>query len=106
MDPVKLGTLGEIVGAGAYDELEAQMATDMRGSASGEAGLFQLPDAIRDALATLEDPVGAAARWLETDELRIDRWTLEDARDLIQQVREFARRATAERRHVYVWWSL
>jgi hypothetical protein len=82
------------------------MIADMRGAASGEAGLFQLPDAMRDPLAAVEDPVAPAARWLETDELRLDEWTLDEARDLIQQVRELARRSTADGRHVYVWWSL
>jgi hypothetical protein len=106
MDPVTLGTLGEIVGAGTYDELADQMLADMRGAASGEAGLFQLPEAMRDALTAVEDPVAPATRWLETDELRLDEWTLDEARDLIQQVRELARRATADERHVYVWWSL
>jgi hypothetical protein len=106
MDPVKLGTLGAILGAGTYDELADQMLADMRGAASGEAGLFQVPDAMRDALAAVEDPVAPAARWLETDELRLDEWTLEEARHLIQQVRELARRATVDRRHLYVWWSL
>jgi hypothetical protein len=92
LDPVKLDTLSAILGVRSpatgeplwYDE---------------EAGALLLPVAhalVRTLAAagdaTLDD---AAARWVATDELRLDRWSLPMTREVLGEVRAFFRDALA-----------
>ena len=106
MDPVKVATLGTIVGAGSYDDLVDKMTDSARDAASGECGLFPVPDAIRDGVVQIEDVDEVVRRWLTTDELRLDQWTNEDTRRLLDELVSLAREAQREGKHLFVWWSL
>ena len=106
MDPVKVATLGAIIGAGSYDELVSAMIAQSRDAESGECGLFPVPTSIRDGLAKLDDAHAVVDAWLETDELRLDRWSKEDTMDLVHRLTQLARRAQTEGEELFVWWSL
>jgi hypothetical protein len=106
MDQVKVAKLGEILGAGVYDELVEAMDDGRREAPSGERGLYRVPDSIRDEMATVREVQGPAEQWVATDELRLDRWTVEDACELLTDLRVLAQKARSESRHLWVWWSL
>src|SRR3954451_15967502 len=73
VDPVSIATLGEILGVGVFDDL-LDAASEGPIADHGEAGVFTMPDAVRDALASPQFEVeGAAARWGDTEELA--QWT-------------------------------
>jgi hypothetical protein len=48
---------------------------------------------MRDALATAGDLSAVAERWAATDELSLDEWNVEDAMEVLREVRELARGA-------------
>ena len=81
-------------------------ASSRREATSGERGTYALPDAIRDALADTAEVAAAAERWASTEELRADRWTVADARQLIAELQPLARDARANDQSLYVWWTL
>jgi len=101
---VPIARLGEILAAGAYDDLI--LGIEGRGASSGEAALFSVPEAIRDALADAEDLDATADRWASTDELRLGGWGAESARDLLGILSSLAREARTDGRVLWYWWSL
>jgi hypothetical protein len=105
LSPVEVATLGEILGAGKYDELVEGMSNSEREGEGGACGLYRVSREIRDALATA-DVESAAARWGATEELRASGWQADDARDTVGELRELAARARAEGKQLWVWWSV
>ena len=100
--PVDVGTLGEILGAGSYDELSDWMTSRHRGGADGHTGTFPVPPGIREALVTADLEI-VAERWGATDELA--NWPAPGVRERVSDLRELAAQATAEGRDLWVWWS-
>ena len=47
-----------------------------------------------------------AERWAATDELSLDEWNVEDALEVLREVRELARGARAADCELWYWWSL
>jgi hypothetical protein len=72
----------------------------------GETGVLAIPSAMRDALATAGDLSTVAERWAATDELSLDEWNVEDAMEVLREVRELARGARAADCELWYWWSL
>ena len=105
LSEVSLATLGEILEVGPYDELVARIG-DGPQAESGEAGVFSLPEEMRDALATTGDVDAVAERWAGTEELSLDGWEVSDAAEVLRDVATLARRARADGRAVLYWWSL
>ena len=104
VDPVSISTLGEILGIGSYDDLIEEVS-DGPGAASGEAGLFNIPTRMRDALAAAERDVATiAAKWQATEELSA--WPAEDVQSVVRELVALAQRAADEARQLFFWWSL
>jgi hypothetical protein len=101
---VPIARLGEILGAGAYDDVI--LGFEGRGSESGEAVLFSVPSAVRDALAHAGDLGAVAERWAATEELRLSNWRSEDALELLRELSLLAREARTDDRGLWYWWSL
>jgi hypothetical protein len=102
---VAIATLGEILGAGTYDELA--LAMEGRGAESGEAALFRVPSQVRDRLAATGDDLDSAAvSWASTEELSLDRWSAEAALEVLRALTQLARQGRAEGRELWYWWSL
>jgi hypothetical protein len=103
---VALGTLGEILGAGGADELADRMGDGALEAEGGEAGVFSLPDDLRDALADLVDGDGVATRWAESDELVADNWRPNDTLEALQRMQIVAQAAREAGNRMFYWWSL
>jgi hypothetical protein len=104
VDPVSVSTLGEILGAGTYDDLIERAAGEGREGADGEAGVFWIPVEIRDALAECADSDAVAAEWGRTDEL--SGWEPEDTELVVRELVSLARGARDSDRQLWFWWSL
>jgi hypothetical protein len=102
---VSLATLGEIMGAGSYDELVDQIAQGAEAQ-SGEAGVLSIVPKLRDALAATEDLRTVADRWAATEELSADGWETEDALEVLSELGGLARDARAAGVELWYWWSL
>ena len=72
----------------------------------GDGGVFPLPDAYRDALASVEDVDEIAAKWAATEELTLDRWQASDAAAVLRDVTVLARNASDGGDDLLFWWSL
>ena len=99
---VSISTLGEILGAGSYDELYERVDAGPR-IESHEAGIDVIPDDVRDRLADV-DVDAIAERWWATDEMRD--WDPADVRDVVEKLAALAREARTTRRGLWFWWSL
>lgn len=104
VDPVSISTLGEILGVATYDDLLDEVSEGPQ-TESGEAGVFTIPVAMRDALAAPDlDTPTVAAKWRATEEVAA--WSDEDVQTLIGELAALAQRATGDSRHLFFWWSL
>jgi hypothetical protein len=110
LTPVTIATLGEILGAGSYDSLVERAAqgpeAEPREGEDRDAGVLTIPREIREALATVDELSTVADRWASTEELTLDEWQVEDAIEVLREVRELARDALAADRDLWYWWSL
>jgi hypothetical protein len=105
LSPVEVATLGEIVGAGAYDPLLDETTATDRQAGHGECGVFAVPSAIQERLAAA-DVDDVARQWSQTDELSAAGWTYEDAREVVADLRTLAAQATSAGKRLWVWWTL
>jgi hypothetical protein len=104
LSEVSLATLGEILGAGTYDDL-LDVIGDGIDAESGEAGVLPIPDKMRDALARLDSVEQISAAWANTEELAADGWSAE-ASAVVLRVGALAQEAGASGLGLYYWWSL
>jgi hypothetical protein len=108
VDPVKLGTLQAILCGGdqllGLEDRPALLANPK----DADEWLLRLTDALVHGLAGLTKPQlkAAAKRWSETEELQADGWSARDAASVIEALSELAKRATDEKKNVYVWMRL
>ncbi len=101
---VSIATLGEILGAGAYDELFDRADEDARQNAGGEAGIDAVLPEIQRALAAAPDIDAIATRWAATDELA--EWEPDDVREVVQLLVRLATQAEDQGRRLWFWWSV
>jgi hypothetical protein len=104
LSPVEIGTLGNILAAGTYGELFEQSADAHRESESGESGVVGVPSSVCDALSNASELTSAAEAWAATDELRLSRWDVDGALQVLDDLRQLVR-ASADK-PVWYWWSL
>jgi hypothetical protein len=102
---VSIATLGEIVGAGTYDELFDRADDEARQSEDGEAGIDAVLPEIQQALAGTTDLDSVARRWAATDELA-DWVPPDNVVEVVRELADLARRAHADGRRLWFWWSL
>jgi hypothetical protein len=104
LGPVEIATLGEILGAGSYDEVFELSADVHQEAESGESGVVSVPDSVCDALVASDDLSAVAERWTATDELRMSRWQANDALHVLRELSQLVE-PRAEK-PVWYWWSL
>jgi hypothetical protein len=100
---VSIATLGEVLGAGTYDEL-IDVVDRGRVADHGEVGIDVVPASLRDALASAADAKAIAARWRETEEMR--GWSSAETREVVEALISLARRSRDEGTQLWFWWSL
>jgi hypothetical protein len=103
---VELATLGEILGAGSYDDLVVRLENEGRPSANSEAALLMLPTQFRDALADMHDVEAIAEAWAATEELVMTGYRTEHALLVLRELAPLAREAQTDRRELWIWVSL
>ena len=108
VDPVKLGTLQAILRGGdqllGVEDRPALLANPKE----ADEWLLRLTDALVHGLASLSKPEfrAAAKQWAETEELQADGWSARDAASVIEALSGLAKRASNEKKNVYVWMRL
>ena len=100
---VETATLGELIGAGGYDELSDAMFDELQNADGDESGVIPVPDAIRDALADTDDLDAVAVRWAQTDEVAA--WA-DYVPEFLAGARDLARAARVDGRSLWIWWTL
>jgi hypothetical protein len=106
LSSITIATLGEILGAGSYDDLEQRSAEGPEGGTNEDAGVFGVPTEIRDALAAADDLTAVAEEWVATEEMARDEWQQQEALEVLRELAELARQARADSRELWYWWSL
>jgi hypothetical protein len=98
---VSIATSGEILNTGTHDELFERIEGPQ--AAHGEAGLGQVPNEVRDALASTHKLDAVAERWGTIDEMAD--WRPSDVRELIRDLALLARQAREADQQLWFWWS-
>jgi hypothetical protein len=104
INSVSIATLGEIVGAGMYDELFDLADEIAQQSDDGHSGIDAVLPRVQQALAEATDLDAVAQRWGGTDELTD--WRPEDVVAVVRELADLARRAQSDGRRLWFWWSL
>lgn len=104
MSPVEVATLGQILGAGAYDELVEQITNSGREGKGGTHGVYRVSTQIRDRLAEAEVET-VAPLWGATEELQASHWEPAELHEFLSGLRGLAGQARAEGKELWVWWS-
>jgi hypothetical protein len=104
LGPVEIATLGEILGAGSYDDLFGLSADAHREAESGESGVVGVPESVCDALVASADLPGVAEQWAATEELQLSRWPSSAALDVLTELSQLVQSRAGK--PVWYWWSL
>lgn len=70
--------------------------------------VFQFPKHIQKSFAQFDlSKLGeVAAKWAATEELEMDRWSVDDAEQFIKQICEHAQKASDANKTLFLWFSL
>jgi hypothetical protein len=104
LSPVDIARLGEILGVGTYRDVLDRTAQVHRESASGESGIYDVPDSLVTALLDTDDLAAVAGRWSETDELRLSGWNAAATGSVLAGLKALA--AGRGAKPLWYWWSV
>jgi len=102
---VNVASLGEILGAGTYDEIFEQCGVEHYESDSGGSGVWDCPDVVGKALPASGDLQPVAEKWVATAELQLDGWPASDGLGVLQQLAEVLS-DREEGQVLWYWWCL
>lgn len=104
VDPVKLASLWSILGGGEWlplvDEL---MRPALLAPGDDFNRLYRMPQKWVEAVAGIGTIAPVAKLWAATDEFNFVKWRLADAREILNPLRELAKRALAESKGMFLW---
>tara|TARA_R110002049_G_C9050517_1_gene553482 strand:+ start:612 stop:1055 length:444 start_codon:yes stop_codon:yes gene_type:complete len=74
----------------------------------GETWLFQFPQPFCEKLAALSDEEvrSVSQAWAASEELTLDRWTVDDVLPVVERLRELSKRAIYSDNALFLWGSL
>jgi len=89
-------------------DLEKHSLVTIRLEEPGETWLFQFPPPFCEILAALSDEElrRVSEAWAATEELSLDRWTIDDTIPVLEQLRELSKHALNSGESLYLWGSL
>ena len=108
MDPIKLATLYcSIVGKAYHNDIQASF--ELVGGKKNEGPwVFEFPREILHAIAGVSEVhvQDIAAKWVDTGDLQMDGWAIEDAVNCIRVLSAHANKAVQSAKSMYLWISL
>ena len=89
-------------------DLQKHALTTIKLEEPGETWLFQFPQAFCEKLAALSDKEvqSVSEAWAATEELTLDRWTVDDAAPVVERLRDLSKRAINSEDALFLWGSL
>jgi len=107
LDPVKLDTLKAIIQKESGIEAPDSNFQLLAGENDGP-WVLGFPRDFTASLAKLTPPLllRITRHWLETDELKMDDWQLQDTRALLTSMQCFANKAITQNQSLIIWISL
>lgn len=89
-------------------DLERHALTAIKLEEPGETWLFQFPLPFCEKLAHLsDDEVRSVSKaWAATEELTLDRWTIDDVVPVVERLRDLSKRAVNSGDSLFLWGSL
>lgn len=106
IEMVKLAKLAEIVLEIEFAEA-LQHLSFVRNSSEDGPWIINVPNSLRDALASLDDRISVvASKWAETEEFQLDNWDESQVASVLEDMCELATKAVAENKRLYNWVSL
>lgn len=107
VDPYTLSLLWEILGGGDSDALlDDILRPALVAPEAYSSMLYRLPQAFIEAVAGIEKVAPVVKAWVATEELKFDKWKVADARAVIEQLQELAKRAIAESKGMFLWMNV
>jgi hypothetical protein len=108
IDPVKLCQLSAVLVDKPYDRACPRQFVLLAGNEADGPWVTSVPSELVATLAAL--PEGqipdVAAKWHDTEEFKLDGWTLEDVKATLRGIWSLAKRAEAEQKPILMWMSL
>ena len=89
-------------------DLQKHALTTIKLEEPGETWLFQFPQPFCEKLAALsdEDVRSVSEAWAATEELALDRWTVDDVVPVVERLRDLSKRAVNSDDDLFLWGSL
>ncbi len=108
VETIKLATLFcAITGREYHNDIQASLEL-VGGDKDEGPWVFEVPAEMLEAIARV-DPLQiqrVASEWASTEELKMDRWSVDDAAEFIQELSAHARKAGDSAKSLYLWLSL
>lgn len=89
-------------------DLKKHALTTIKLEEPGETWLFQFPQPFCEKLAELSDEEvrSVSEAWAASEELTLDRWTVDDVLPVVERLRELSKRAINSDDALFLWGSL
>ena len=89
-------------------DLRKHALTTIKLEEPGETWLFQFPLPLCEKLAALSDDevLEVSHAWAATEELALDRWTIDDIVPVVERLRDLSKRAVSSEDALFLWGSL
>ena len=111
VDHVKLATLQSLLCKHSFEKAidEIGKPVDLVPTTpDAEFGVHRLPEPLVDSLAALsEEGIATTAKWwATTEELKLDRFSADDAKGVLRELHRLASIAKKDKKGLYLYWSL
>jgi hypothetical protein len=108
IETIKLSTLYCSITGENYSNKLMQSFKLLGGNKEDGPWVFIFPNKVTDAIASLskERYKEVAKLWVQTDELKMDGWKLQDAELFISQIVEYAKISKLSNKSLFLWFSL
>ena len=108
IETIKLSTLYCSITGEKYSNELMQSFKLLGGNKEDGPWVFIFPKKVIDAMASLEKEryTVVAKLWVQSDELKMDGWKVQDAELFISQIVEYAKKSKLSNKSLFLWFSL